>query len=444
MSLAMARRGARAASRRRFSSPPPPVTAGLVSHLVAGQGLTVDGSSRVSAWADQTGLGNGATQATAINQPTVGADAEARPVVQFLTDPTAANSAGMKLAAGVTFNARDVSVFVAARLYYGGNSAVFNLSNYSGAQPHMRFTSTNANTLPQTLQMLNRDSLLPANMQPTVLSLVSSAASGSLGMGPDLITGLTAAPADADCLGADLGNAGGFTYQNMDVYEVLVYSRALTTQEAADVRAFLAAKYATRTAPWTLNVAFEGDSITQGTGTIQHRGYPSKVLRPSTAGWRQTNLGVSGATVASMAARGAAADGVKRAGARNVLVAMIGRNDVPTLAAADIYASLVSYVQARVTAGWEVWAGTLIATTSNYQPTIDTLNGLIRGTPGGGTGPGIVADAGANRVIDFGALPQFDTAADSGNATYYQGDQTHPTAAGAQLMADLVATQLAA
>lgn len=411
-------------------------TTGLVSRLIAGTGLTVDGFNKVSAWADQSGAGNGAAQATAINQPTAGTDSAGRPIVQFLVEQTTANSDTMTVASGVTFNAQAVSVFIAARIHYGVNSNPFGLSNYAGTNAHLRFVSGSANTAPQTLYANSRNSGLAADMHPTVLSVVSGA-TVVLGMGPDLISGLASVTADTDCLGAQIGAYNGAGFQSMDVYEVLVYNAALSTQDAAAARAYLAAKYATRTAPWTKSIVFEGDSITQGTGPIQLRGYPSMVLRSSTDDWRQTNIGASGLNLASMTARAAATDGYKRANTRNVLMVQIGRNDAAVGGATGqaMYNSLVTYVQARVAAGWEVWVGTAIASNGTLQPILDDYNTRIRA--------GIVA-AGANRVVDFAALPQFDATADASNTTYYQGDQTHPNAAGAQLLADLVAVQLAA
>lgn len=427
--------GYRGAQLRRFI--PPLLTVGLISRLVANTGLTVDGSNKVSAWADQTGLGNGAVQATAANQTTLGADYKGRPVVQFLLDPTSTENDWMDLATAFTFDARNVSVFIAARIPYGANSTVFALSNYAGTVAHLRFAAANSFNNPQTLYSGGRNSTHSANMHPTVLSLVSGA-TVAVGMGPDLTSGQAALTADTDCLGAVLGRFGTTLYQTMDVYEVLVYSSALSPTDAQSVRDHLAAKYETRTSQWTKNIVFEGDSITQGVGTTFSRGFPSRVLRDSVVDWRQTNIGSSGADLATLTGRAPACDGYKRTGARNVLAVLIGRNDAGAGGAtgATIYSSLVTYVQARVAAGWEVWVGTCIATGSALQPILDDLNARIRA--------GIITDAGATRVIDYASLPQFDTSADSANTTYYQGDSTHPTAAGAQLMADFVAGQLAA
>lgn len=425
--------GYRGAQLRRFIPPLP--TVGLISRLVADTGLTVDGSNKVSAWADQTGLGNGAVQPTASNQPTLGTDYLGRPVVQFLTDQTASENDSLDLATARTFDARNVAVFAAVRIPYGANSTIFALSNYAGTTAHLRFASAASTTAPQTLYSTGRNSLITPDMHPTVISMVSGA-TVALSLGPDVITGLGANTADTDCLGATIGRFGTTNFQTMDLYEFLVYDTA--TVDAAAVRAHLAAKYQTRTTPWTLNAVFEGDSITQGVAETFNRGYPSRVLRSSTATWRQTNIGSTGATVATLSGRAGACDGYKQTGARNVLTVLIGRNDAGEASATglSIYNNLVPYVQARVAAGWEVWVGTCIATGSSLQPILDDLNARIRA--------GIIADAGATKVIDYGALPQFDTTEDSANTTYYRGDATHPSATGAQALADLHASHLAA
>jgi hypothetical protein len=45
------------------------ITSGLVTELIAGQGVTADGGSLVSAWTDLSAVGNSVAQATALNQP---------------------------------------------------------------------------------------------------------------------------------------------------------------------------------------------------------------------------------------------------------------------------------------------------------------------------------------------------------------------------------------
>lgn len=434
------RRSSRAVSRRHLTLP---VTSGLSTRLIAGKGYTLNGST-ISAWADQSGNGNGASQGTAVNQPTAGTDAKGRPVVQFNIDATTANSDSMTVGPSVVYNAQALSVFIIAKLAQGQNSALFALTGY-GLQ-FLRWASGSGNTQPQSLYVGGTNSTYTPHLEPGVFSLVAGPSSTELAVGPDVTTGLGALSAGSGTGGATLSALSSSTgFQAMDVYEVLVYTRAVSTAEAAQIRAWAAAAYSLRTTAWPKNVVFEGDSITQGVGVTSSRGFPTLVPRDATSNWRQTDIGTSGATISTLTSRATAADGYKRSGAsRNVLHVLIGRNDVAVggATAASVYSNLVTYVQARVAAGWEVWVGTCIASGASVQSLLDGLNALIRGSAGGGTGPGIVSDAGANRVIDYGAVTHFQTSTDANNTTYYQADSTHPTAVGAQILADTVAPQL--
>jgi len=83
----MSRRGQGARSSRRIQSGPPPFLPtrlpGLVLWLRADLGITLNGGN-VSAWADQSGNGNHATQGTAANQPLyVSSGINGRPTVRF-------------------------------------------------------------------------------------------------------------------------------------------------------------------------------------------------------------------------------------------------------------------------------------------------------------------------------------------------------------------------
>jgi lysophospholipase L1-like esterase len=256
----------------------------------------------------------------------------------------------------------------------------------------------------------------------------------------EAVTGQSAVTTDTDCLGATLGAFNSGSFSSFDAYEVAVYEGSLTAQNITDIRNYFNTTYSLRSSSYVKNIVFEGDSISAGSGVPQAQSYPFKTLRPSLEDWRMSNFSTSGANVTTLTNRGVPTDGFYEPSyGRNVLMVLIGRNDVTNPDNSDaVYAALVAYVQARVTTGWEVWVGTCIATGAALQPAITGLNAKIRGT----SGNGIITDAGANRIIDFAALPQFDTTADTTNPTYYQGDSTHPTAAGAVLLADTVAAQM--
>jgi lysophospholipase L1-like esterase len=402
----------------------------LFARFIAGQGITTSGG-RVSQWNDQAAT-NHATEAVTANQPYDTTDYLGRPIVRF----AGSSNTGLAFAAAHSFNAQNIAVFMAARLHGGSNQALFGLLNYAGNQPHLRLTGT-----PVNFSIMARSTNFRPRLNPALWGGVAGASTTGY-TNYESITGLAAVTADTDCAGATIGRFNAGSYLGADVYEVAVYEGALTAQQITDIRRYFNAKYTLRSTNYTKNIVFEGDSITAGSGLAQGQSYPFQVLRAGCEDWRICNLSLSGSTVATMTTRANsnATDPFIESGyARNVLVVLIGRNDVTAVDnSATIYTNLVSYVQARVTAGWEVWVGTCIASGSTIQGTINNFNDRIRGV----IGNGIITDASASRVVDYGALPQFDTSTDSSNVTYYQGDNTHPTAAGAALLANTVAPYL--
>jgi hypothetical protein len=104
--------------------------------------------------------------------------------------------------------------------------------------------------------------------------------------------------------------------------------------------------------------------------------------------------------------------------------------------AATAYNAYAAYIATAIAAGWEPWAVNCIDTTefdapdARAQARLD-VNTLLRASP-----------AGAAKLIDLAALPQFDPtldAATTGNGTIYSGDGIHILSAGQ----DIVAAQLA-
>lgn len=421
MSLMGRRRGT--LHRRALSVP----TANLFARYVAGQGIT-QGGGRVTQWADQFNS-NHATEST--NGPFATTDYRGRPVVRFL----GVNNTLLTLAASHSFSARNVSVFMAARLYGTGPQTLFGLLNYGGGAGHLRINGS-----PATINAVSRDTTMRPRMNPSMWGTISASADSSGYSNYESPAPMLPVTTDADCAGATIGcyNAGSFA--TFEAYEILIYEGTVTPQQVTEIRNYLNSTHGLRSVPYTKNVVYEGDSITAGTGVAQVQTYPIQVMSPQVDDWRMANQSSSGATVATLSGRAAATDAFIGSGyQRNVLIVLIGRNDVTAGDnSATVYGNLVSYVQGRVSAGWEVWVGTCIATSSTLQGTINALNQRIRGT----VGSGIIADAGASRVLDYGALPEFDEASDSSNPTYYQGDSTHPTAAGMALLANVARNQL--
>lgn len=404
---------------------PPLPTTNLQIRLLADTGVVTSGAT-VTAWNDQSGNGNNAT--TIVGSPQLTTDYRGLPVIRFnpdTSDSIANTTPNMDI--------RNASVFLIGSFVQ--NNASYNLltfNNYAGTNGILRNTST-----PPSHFAVGVNTTLKSRMNPYLLGFRSGASANIAYTDFETVTALAAVTADTSVDGVRVGTFVG------DIYEVLVYNT--TSPDIAGIRAYALAKYPMlRSTAYTLNLVYEGDSISQGTGTTRTQPWCAMVRRTSRESWRMANMGISGSQISTMTARSATTDSFIIGGARNVLNILIGRNDagVGGLTAAQIYSALITYVQARVAAGYEVWVCTTIATSSVIDTVLTDFNALIKGTSGGGTGNGIVIDAGANRVIDFRQIPELATPTAAGNATYYQGDSTHPTPAGALLMADYFNAQI--
>jgi lysophospholipase L1-like esterase len=406
-----------AALRTAVQTTPPLPTTNLLAHYLADTGLTAD-ADVVTGWADQSGNGNDATPPG--NGPLVRTDYDGRVVVRFTGDSQEIDLAGVH-----EFDATNIAVFMAGR-FYGGT--LFGLVGYAGNAGHLRDPGT-------------PDRWFAVGDDLSILPRLNSMLLGSDATDSDTI-GYT--NYETNLVGAHVtfGNATGASiaafdnghFGAADILEIAIYEGG--APNIADVRAYFNQKYGLPDSDYSKNVVFEGDSITAGLGLAEPLSFPIQAMRPAIEDWRALSAGTSGATIATLEDRAATVDAMQLGGARNVLSVLIGRNDVGASGATaeSVYSNIVGYVQERVAVGWEVWVGTCIATGEALQEIIDPLNDLIRA--------GIITDAGASRVIDYGAQPHFQTSADAADTTYYQGDSTHPTVAGAALLADFIAGQL--
>jgi len=170
-------------------------------------------------------------------------------------------------------------------------------------------------------------------------------------------------------------------------------------------------------------VVYEGDSITEGTTYVPLLTYADRSVANLTAGTRVGVNAVSGSTVATLSARASSVDacvGVTTLATKNVLVVMIGTNDLsgaPT--AATFLTNLKAYTAARIAAGWRV-------VVCSIPPSSDATRNGKRATV-----HAEFANAG-NIGVYWHAFAAWHTDATVGvdaagsNATYYP-DGTHPS-----------------
>jgi len=410
-------------------------TTNLVARYIAGQGLTTS-SGRISKWNDQSGNGHHATQNNEAIQPYDTTDSQGRPVVRF---PNVTNC-WLEIPTTLSLNTRSFSAW-AVRTSPGGSN-LFSIGNNgtgfaSGLLRNYKANGTSSGDY-GVFASGSRLSTFPHILNRELHGAVGGATTATVHWAGGSAS--SGAQTNATHTGAEIARLanGGSSYWHGDIYEIAIYNSEQSASDVDALKAYYRDTYSL-TETWTQQIVFEGDSITAGTGINDTRTYPMQVCA-QVDGWRMHTVAIGGATVSALTNRVASTDSLLDFDlTRNVLMVLIGRNDLSSATAAEFYSNLVAYVRDRSNAGWEVWVGTCIATGSSIQPKIDEANQRIRGTNGYS---GIVTDAGATKVIDFGGDPVFDTSDDSNNLSYYQGDATHPNVSGAAVMAGILTPQL--
>lgn len=392
---------------------------GLYKDTACSQPATLAGDS-IAAWRDEwSGKGLTMLQATAGSRPILALVA-GKWVVRFdgVDDYLAVT--------GASFPLTNRTVAVRHRLFSSAdtNDGVFGLSVPSGVD------SSGANAL--LLSLAGGIGVGSYNVCPTVPTLVrSTQASGSAltyiagalnkTQASDTQTGTATIFALGD---RTLSGARGGFPTGIDVDAVLI-GVSLTSGQTSAIDSALCN-------PAAPLIVCEGDSLTQGAfpaaGSVSTENhYPSQLqaLRPNSL---VINNGVYGNQIAALVSRASQCDGMFRAGAR--LIVFAGTNNLTgggeTAAAA--LAELATYVAARQAAGWDVWVATMIgrgdqaSNQSNYNAQRALFNAGI-------------ASAYPTRTLNYAGNPLLGANGASANATIYQADLVHLTAAGHALNA---------
>jgi len=231
-----------------------------------------------------------------------------------------------------------------------------------------------------------------------------------------------------------VGAFNGNYWAAMNLAELIVTPNTMTDANRSRLMDYFTARYGIAASAPTINwVVCEGDSLTAGfgLGTPATEAWPAVLIASKGATWMATNMGVSGKTIATATTAGAAnidtLFDTKVANNPPVVIVWAGTNDLAAGAtAAAAYANLSTFITARKATGWRVIALTMIkrGVDAGLETKRGQYNALI-----------LANTAGADAVVDVGADAAFDDVTD---ATYYQADQIHTTAAGHIVVAGLV------
>lgn len=225
------------------------------------------------------------------------------------------------------------------------------------------------------------------------------------------------------------GNGGFQTGHKM--VALALYDRALTDAEVRSAYAFMQTRAATKSITMTAAdriIAFEGESLTAGNGTIPT--YANLYGANASPTFYGSMFALSGSYVntagsPNMQERAAGLDAVippNKNGRKFILSVQIS-NDLLVTSSATYLSQLATYLDARKAAGWDkVVLATILpripATYATFNTRRAEANPILR------TWVGTHCDA----IIDFAAEADYGDDADASDAAKYY-DGVHPTAA---------------
>ena len=332
------------------------------------------------------------------------------------------------------------------------NAAMFHTYGTSGAAPHMRAGSTNSNATGTGATHM----AVGSQMQVFGIGGRATANGGSrFVMNGVSVNGAQSTITYSGMKGARIGGyakAQGTT-NSFDLYAIVGIAGELSDARIDAVAAALVSAY--QIPAITDQLIIEGDSIAYGTGLATHENIaaymtnPGAELLPKTT--RVINLGVSGATIATMTTRRDVAGGfpvtvLPGGPSKNLVAFQIGRNNALTDSGATMASGITTYINQATTGlftrGFNAVVGVNISSNNaTIMTNYTSLRSLLRDASfltgldaqTGGANEGRVSLVSLD-LIESGGSQRFNTAAHAADVTYYQGDGTHPTAVGAALM----------
>ncbi len=173
-----------------------------------------------------------------------------------------------------------------------------------------------------------------------------------------------------------------------------------------------------------------GDSITYGLGTANPatQAWPFNLALTNQPSYQVVDMGLAGVSFGAIAGSEPNRVGTlcSTLNGPSIAIGFAGTNDFASSATLEtVFGRLSSWVQTVKKAGCRAFVGTMISRTG-LDASKDSYDALMLQN---------AQRVGADGVIDFAANPLLGADGANANATYFQGDHTHPTAAGQLLLA---------
>jgi len=341
----------------------------------------------------------------------------------------------------LTLSQSGLSAYIIGRLGYnsatpdiplnlGGTSFLFKFLDYPNLNQLGLYTNGSGDTVSGLLT--------PARLCIFGMALNGATKANTFSVNTSSITKTAGAVVSSAISGGSLGNwTGGGSYStSMDVVELLIYNRTLSSTEYTALALYAKQKYGIVSTS-TTQVFGYGNSITAGFGITDGGTWPNQLQPQMAAGTVVYNLGRSSATTPNLSTNYATSlapfyDAAKT----NAVVLWEVRNDVCNSGtdATTAYNNYVALAQSAKATGFKVVAVTTPPSggcTSPQLTTITTVNTNVLAN--------FVASGYADVVADLAADSCLAANTDH---TCYQNDNTHLNSHGEGIAAGIIKTAL--
>jgi len=442
---------------------PATLTTDLVLWLKADSYVGSDGDA-VTTWADSSGNGYDATQATAGKKPTYKTNIwNSLPVMRFdggdgLGTAAIDLSAENQMTWYIVASATDLTVQMIAELTDNANTNAGAAYMLVDASSRLEVTTkgdagfdawTSLNTFEDgtgTARVLHGVFDMATATRHETQGGVDGDTTGRRGTYNNNTGNFANAVFNIGCRDADASAAATSLFLTGDIAEIIVYQTRHTAAQRWGVERYLAERY--NITAWSqpfANLMFEGDSITEGGNSYFSNSYPQRLVNrlKNKVAWR--NPAISGQdvddAVADFSTQISPESAYANWGSKNIATCWVGTNDMVSVGgnqtAAATLTEYYAYLDSMRAANFETIAFTVIPRDDAAAPADMEAKRIAFNAD-------VLSNwaSHADALCDPTTSALFDVEADSLNTTYYDADKVHPNVTGLRIISGMVGSVL--
>lgn len=391
----------------------------LLANWRADTGITITGAG-VSKWDDQSGNGHHLTQ-------TVDAD---RPVVVTIDslDSIFFNNKHMNMPVGLVADKRASSIFMCYRTIDTGTQSYVHFGILESDLALYQVAGPILNKFDGSV----RSSGIDMGTSVESAGLVNGASVGTMYSGRESTELLVAGAGDTSGGGfVGLWDDTLFELQNTHIYEIAIYSAAVSESVRNSVLDYFSETYGALSRTEDTYIVYIGDSLTEGSElpSPQDDCYPEVLARLHTNQHKQTNLGNGGDFIQVIAADPSTyITALTNQAAYDTRFAVLwaGTNDINgARSSAQVIADLDSFIsQVRSADANSVIVGCTITPREDFTAGEETIRLAVN--------VHILGAMDTDRTVDLASVSELS---DSNDVTYYKIDGIHHNVAGTDIVA---------